>query len=162
MKVFTFFYQLFRLIFYGSEHELKNNLTPIELWVKALRSGDYKHTEGHLVDKNGYCCLGVACDVYIKHSGDKVSKFIKTGLAPGFHLNNDYNNLTLPTVVRDWFGLEERNPNVRVEDYGLKTLVPIPKVTTLSNLNDNTAAEGQTIFNEIANIIESQLQKPKI
>lgn len=33
-----------------------------EKWVKALRSGDYKQTDGVLYCEDfGYCCLGVAC-----------------------------------------------------------------------------------------------------
>lgn len=33
-----------------------------EKWIKALRSGKYKQTDGALYDKkeDGYCCLGVA------------------------------------------------------------------------------------------------------
>lgn len=33
-------------------------------WTKALRSGKYKQTKGVLQDEKGYCCLGVACDVF--------------------------------------------------------------------------------------------------
>lgn len=32
-------------------------------WLRALRSGKYKQTEGGLHCSNGYCCLGVLCDV---------------------------------------------------------------------------------------------------
>lgn len=32
-------------------------------WVKALRSGDYKQTQDFLRDEDGFCCLGVLCDV---------------------------------------------------------------------------------------------------
>lgn len=34
-----------------------------DIWVKALRSGNYKQTEGHLKAGDGYCCLGVLCEV---------------------------------------------------------------------------------------------------
>ena len=34
-----------------------------KIWVKALRSGEYKQTKKRLCDRNGYCCLGVAYDV---------------------------------------------------------------------------------------------------
>ena len=34
-------------------------------WVKALRSGKYKQTREALQDKDGYCCLGVACKEFI-------------------------------------------------------------------------------------------------
>lgn len=34
-----------------------------EKWIAALRSGDYCQTKGKLIDEQGYCCLGVLCDV---------------------------------------------------------------------------------------------------
>jgi hypothetical protein len=34
-----------------------------EKWVAALRSGEYAQTKGVLRDKEGFCCLGVLCDV---------------------------------------------------------------------------------------------------
>ena len=32
-------------------------------WVKALRSGRYKQTNGCLKDSRGYCCLGVLANI---------------------------------------------------------------------------------------------------
>lgn len=32
-------------------------------WLKALRSGKYQQTKHTLHDGNGYCCLGVACNI---------------------------------------------------------------------------------------------------
>ena len=37
--------------------ELKNK------WIKALRGGGYQQATGVLRNDNGYCCLGVLCDV---------------------------------------------------------------------------------------------------
>lgn len=37
-----------------------------EKWVSALRSGEYPQTTGRLHDEDGYCCLGVLCEVAIK------------------------------------------------------------------------------------------------
>ena len=37
-----------------------------EKWVAALESGEYTQTVGVLHDGNGFCCLGVACDLAIK------------------------------------------------------------------------------------------------
>lgn len=34
-------------------------------WVNALRSGKFKQTTGVLQDYNGYCCLDVACKIFI-------------------------------------------------------------------------------------------------
>lgn len=38
-------------------------------WVEALRSGEYQQVEGRLYDRyrDGYCCLGVLCDVIDPH-----------------------------------------------------------------------------------------------
>lgn len=33
-------------------------------WVEALRSGKYQQVKGYLRRGSGFCCLGVACDVY--------------------------------------------------------------------------------------------------
>ncbi len=42
-------------------------------WVEALRSGEYKQGKGVLrgsdMTKPTYCCLGVLCDVYKRHTG---------------------------------------------------------------------------------------------
>ena len=45
-----------------------------QLLVSALRSGEYKQIKGCLSTGGGYCCLGVACEVYIKagHTLDKM------------------------------------------------------------------------------------------
>jgi len=32
-------------------------------WVKALRSGEYKQTDGFLKDDDRFCCLGVLADI---------------------------------------------------------------------------------------------------
>ena len=32
-------------------------------WLEALESGEYKKTKNALCDGNGFCCLGVACEV---------------------------------------------------------------------------------------------------
>jgi hypothetical protein len=34
-------------------------------WANALRSGKYKQITGRLQGSNGYCCLGVGCEVFI-------------------------------------------------------------------------------------------------
>lgn len=35
-------------------------------WVKALRSGKYKQTKNKLATPDGFCCLGVACEMFHK------------------------------------------------------------------------------------------------
>ena len=38
-------------------------------WIEALESGKYPQTKDHLHDDMGYCCLGVACDLFAKELG---------------------------------------------------------------------------------------------
>ena len=35
-------------------------------WLTALRSGNYKQAYGVLEEKGAYCCLGVACHLFLK------------------------------------------------------------------------------------------------
>ena len=37
----------------------------IKKWVRALRSGEYSQTTGKLQGEFGYCCMGVACEIFI-------------------------------------------------------------------------------------------------
>lgn len=39
-----------------------------ETWLKALESGDYKQGRIYLNRDNKYCCLGVGCDLFLKHT----------------------------------------------------------------------------------------------
>jgi len=42
------------------------NTDRIRTWVAALRSGDYRQTQGALStpDEDSFCCFGVACKVF--------------------------------------------------------------------------------------------------
>lgn len=40
----------------------------IKKWTAALRSGEYSQTIGELNTSEGFCCLGVACKVFIPKS----------------------------------------------------------------------------------------------
>jgi hypothetical protein len=40
-------------------------------WVAALRSGEYVQGQRYLNGPDGFCCLGVLCDLYGKETGEK-------------------------------------------------------------------------------------------
>ena len=106
-------------------------------WVEALRSGKYSQCKGTLQNRAGYCCLGVACDVYEKETGNKLPKN-NHGFYKGCSLINKFE------VVKDWLGLKEHNGNLSAFLYQ-GTIYP-----TLAYLNDHS----RSTFNEIANVIE--------
>lgn len=54
-------YYIFRDLARGKDSLLPDKK---EEWLEALRSGDYPQTQDHLHDGEGYCCLGVLCDLH--------------------------------------------------------------------------------------------------
>jgi hypothetical protein len=41
------------------------NIEELKIWISALRSGNYEQGKRRLQNKYGYCCLGVACKLFI-------------------------------------------------------------------------------------------------
>jgi len=112
--------------------------TPRKLWAKALRSGKYTQTNGTLANQNGYCCLGVACEVYQKYIGDlnvvRVSDYDFNDR--DYHIEYDGSDATLPDKVCQWLDIERGGS---FEDTG-----------SLIVCND----ELKMKFSEIADLIE--------
>lgn len=104
-------------------------------WVAALRSGYYKQGKGYLCKDNHYCCLGVACELFIESGGE----LDKEEISPGTFAYEEYPT-TLPEKVKDWLGLAPYS-NVRLNFYG-----------DLVRMNDE---DGKS-FTEIADFIESE------
>lgn len=106
----------------------------VKLLVAALRSGEFQQARNRLRDRDAYCCLGVACEVYRRTTGDGEWK----GQARGEWFRADgesASNYTLPWVVLDWYGFDDVNPTVRLDDEGF------PAAT----LNDERALDFPTI-----------------
>ena len=82
----------------------------VKKWARALRSGKYAQTRGKLKDNSGYCCLGVACDVYRKETGEGEWAADAGGFSgPGFAFtlpDGTRETGSLPEKVAKWFGLK--------------------------------------------------------
>jgi hypothetical protein len=119
-----------------------------KMWLKALRSGEYKRTKGQLRKTNhsgevtGFCCLGVLQDLATKDGGDK------------WHCHRDSNT--------NWYGLnpvgtvreDEATPKQSILDFmGLDQ----DMVERLIDLNDTK----ERSFKEIADHIEKRIL-PKV
>jgi len=114
-------------------------------WLKALRSGDYKQTQGRLKNHERYCCLGVLCDVVknYKHVQGKWHGDI-------FKCGSGNMDMALPYSVRELvdtdsigIGTEGTLPTKVKHDGSLRTC--------LSALNDHGMS-----FKKIADVIEEQ------
>lgn len=118
-------------------------------WLNALHSGKYKQQcEGKLQTPNGYCCLGVLCDLYAKENNlDHQWTEYDDGVSFYFHFQ-DHCQFLPPTVIK-WSGLSDENPVVKDEDEEVENE---EYYVSLAELND----DGYS-FEYIANLIESQL-----
>lgn len=107
------------------------------MWVKALRSGKYAQGQGQLKTTDGYCCLGVLCDLAVKHG-------IIRNFNPG-----DPDLVDYPEVM-NWVGLTEpggafTKRNGRTDD--------------LASLNDGGGPhKRKSSFKKIADVIEKEPQ----
>lgn len=124
--------------------EIKN------LWLEALRSGDFEQTKGVLCTTDGkMCCLGVLTEMAVK-----------AGIVQRGNVNNTYNYVQdtevdsytygpyedygiLPSEVMEWADLDSPNPAVNING----------SYFGLAELND---AEDFT-FPMIADVIEEHL-----
>ena len=106
-------------------------------WVTALRSGDYKQTSGILRDENGYCCLGVACDLYDS------TKWVKVVIDGGVEYEYMGDNAVLPDEIQLHYGLSYRTGSFRVNER-------LPSNSLIEENDDSTP------FSTIADIIESE------
>jgi len=109
-------------------------------WVKALRSGKYKQGKELLKEEDRFCCLGVACDIYLKAHGDKWANLYNDGVG---WIYDD--NTALPPLVRDWFGIKSCSGN-----FGDVGGDKVEGSTSLVGLNDDRGFS----FEQIADVIE--------
>lgn len=107
-----------------------------DLWVQALRSGEYRQTKNYLSTDDGYCCLGVLCEVAIADGLEIDCQDYGTVFYDG-------EDAILPQSVQEWADLGQANPSIDWE---------ADDVCSLAELNDH----GGT-FDEIALVIEEQL-----
>lgn len=108
-----------------------------KLWVEALRSGKYRQTDAALRRGDGFCCLGVACDISGLGEWSDTDVDGKVIYRVGEEPAPNY----LPKAVVSWLGVAGYNPRVKV-DGGTEVL---------AMMNDNGSS-----FTEIADIIESE------
>jgi hypothetical protein len=124
------------------------NKENIQKLVNALRSGEYPQAKGALKNEDGFCCLGVACDIYAKEHRLEWEK----GNAKGF------DSLLLetalpPSQVWLWLGgdneFDYKNPSLEIPPHLQKKAQTCSKAHA-TTLNDNC----DFTFEEIADCFE--------
>ncbi len=103
-------------------------------WVSALRSGEYKQSRGKLKSIDGFCVLGVLCDLY----------------AIAYKINWEKMNYSYKLCGR--IGCLPSEVSVWADYYGAEIKLNTQSVS-LTSLNDHMGYN----FNEIADLIEQYL-----
>lgn len=109
------------------------NSEPKQLWLAALRSGNFPQAQGRLKTTSGYCCLGVLCEI----SGLGHWTAINGGdHDPDFKLDgtDSWEETMPPDEVQQWAGISHATAD------------------KLATMNDDGAP-----FKEIATYIEQNL-----
>ena len=115
-----------------------------DLWIAALESGEYKQAKGKLKTYEGFCCLGVLCDLAIKDgSGMRWDKHTNLKVGSAEH----YYDLMPPGFLCEYLGLTECDNNHVYASYS-----PV-KAVELAEMND----AGDT-FEEIAKHIRKVIK----
>lgn len=83
------------------------NTENVNAWLTALRSGEYEQAKGYLETEEGFCCLGVACDVALKAGVNVVREVDDYG-----RVSYDGAALTLPESVAEWLGFKRAEPRM--------------------------------------------------
>lgn len=100
-------------------------------WADALESGEYGQTESLLRDASGFCCLGVLCEIAVKHGViSEAVEILDSDDEPIGEFSYDGKDAFLPRAVSEWaFGdPHENNPDMVTEHDGMESA---------SSLNDS-------------------------
>ena len=88
-----------------------------DLWVAALRSGEYDQSVSVLQDEFGYCCLGVLCEVGKKHGVKLIKRTGDSFLGAIYGSDLIYGgDLSDQDEVEKWSGVAEDEHLVRMND----------------------------------------------
>jgi hypothetical protein len=122
-------------------------------WLAALRDGEYEQTAGRLADDDGYCCLGVLCDV-VAQDHPEMDDYIdhNSGAPPEELWELVLTNESLKTIRKEGIVLgDEKDWRQRV------TLSIIPLIVRNDGTSTSKFAGKQQSFKRIANIIERHM-----
>jgi len=117
-----------------------------EKWVSALRSGEYQQGAFCLRSDQGFCCLGVLCDIYLKEHNQE---WISSSDGHYYLLSEDENYFgpeseILTQEVAEWAELNDKSPLVKIGVDAIQERLTV--------LND----QGYS-FSEIADFIQNSL-----
>jgi len=123
---------------------------PQQLFINALKSGEFEQGEGTLRRIDGtWCCLGVACETYRLATGKGKWEEYSTIGRYDFITDDERDNGVMPYVVSHWLGLGgSQNPDLTSEDGSLRASASA--FNDGSNIDDDNPYNVKWNFEQIA------------
>lgn len=90
-------------------------------WCTLLESGEFQQGRERLVRPEGYCCLGVLCELYRRTTGLgtwAAPENSRPGHLKQFIIEGEQGITALPHSVMKWAGLKSTNGFYKDEVYG--------------------------------------------
>lgn len=109
---------------------MKVNKRTIQKWCDELRSGKYSQTKNALNNSAGFCCLGVACKVFIPKNKQRISFGHIDGFLPDDQKNspkwlknisNDFQQLT----GKDLYRLNDGDTAINLQNYSFNEIADL-------------------------------------
>ncbi len=110
----------------------------------ALRSGEFPQDTGLLRTPEGWCCLGVACEVYRRETGQ--GRWEECSVGFKFVLDSGDSRVELLRAVADWYGFRDCS----VSNPILYREAPGESGRSAAGINDS----GQYSFEVIADLFD--------
>jgi hypothetical protein len=133
------------------------NKERVQALVDALRSGEFPQTTGKLRDETGYCCLGVACEVYRRDLNKGEWDGAAFNIGEIKHTDQYSDNVAegvLSKMVQEYFGFKSTHPLIKysgkpIVEFRGRSKIGLAELNDIARLN----------FNQIADIIEENFLK---
>jgi len=129
-----------------SDLKTKQQLRVRKMWIDALRSGEYKQITGKLKSKEGFCCLGVLTDLYVKEGYGEWTEHLSVISGASHYQMSEFSGM-LCSEVQNWVGLRHFGG-------GMHEIRP-DNPSEPNNLYMMNDIDGKS-FEEIADVIESE------
>lgn len=127
-----------------------------QLWKDALLSDEFDQAKSFLRTDYGFCCLGVLCEIAVKHGIIEPGELKTEGDEEDPQMSEEYfygahdDTSVLPREVREWAGLDSPNPDVVVPSEMLSDNDEESITTDLADCNDSLNLD----FHQIAELVD--------
>lgn len=128
------------------------NRQNMETWIKALESGNYSQARRVLHDGEGFCCLGVLCDINgVEWVQDEIGDF-------GYNDGEHHRGFPGQPVM-DWLDLDLQELRIPMSSLSLEQLDRLGPVGSNPRISVAALNDYHFTFAEIAAVLRKEFLK---